>query len=63
MPFENFGILPFLARYLKNHFSYCLDTWQADREWWVDDMINFWKNSRIFFLSYLPFENLGILTL
>ena len=44
-PFENFSILTFLARCLKNCLSHCLETWQADREWWVNDLINIQQNS------------------
>ena len=49
-----------VSSYLENCLSYCLETCQADREWWVDDLINFSKKylySKIFFFfSYGPLK-------
>ena len=36
-----------------------LDTWSADRGWWVDYLINFWTN--YIFSELWSFENVGIL--
>ena len=33
------------ARYLKRYLSQGLQTWSANRGWWVDNLINFWTNS------------------
>ena len=61
--FENLGILNLSSRYLKNYLSYGLETWPADRAWWVDYLIKFKKKNRLIFLELLVFENLGILNL
>ena len=39
-----------------------LETWSADKGWWVDYLIKI-KKITLFFWSYGPFENLGILNL
>ena len=31
---------------MKTVLSYCLETWHADREWWVNDLINFSKKEK-----------------
>ena len=40
-----FYIETLLARYLKNHWSYCLDICHTYWGWDVDYLINFWGNS------------------
>ena len=46
------GILS--ARYLD--LSWSLWTWSADKEWWIDYLINSWTNSVNVFRSYGPLK-------
>ena len=50
------------VRYLEKYLSLGLETWSADREWWVNYLINWNKFCQIF-LELWPFENLGMLNL
>ena len=53
-PFEKFSILTLSARFLKNCLSYCLETWQADREWWVNDLINLQQLTQVSIVAHGP---------
>ena len=55
-PFEKNqnGILS--ARYLEKYLSQGLETWSADRGWWVDYLIKLKKKIIIFFRSYGPLK-------
>ena len=46
----------FSARYLKKYLSQGLETWSADRGWWVDYLIKFLKKITVFFQSYCPLK-------
>ena len=59
MAFLKFGHFNLVSKLSWKLFE--LETWHVNREWSVDDLINFWKQKSDFVLL-LPFENLGILT-
>ena len=54
-PFKNKGILNLSAIFLKNYLSKGLETWSADKGWWVDYLIKL-KKIILFFQSYGPFK-------
>ena len=64
MALWKFGIITLYTRYLKNLLSCCLETWQADRGWLLNDLINLNKKKkkkvRTYFLELYDFENLDI---
>ena len=65
-PFESVGILNLSARYmyLENCLSYGLESWSADRGWWVDYLCNLKKKKKkIRQIFPWSFENLGFLNL
>ena len=49
------GVLNLSARYVEKYLNEGLETWSADRGWWVDYLIKFLKNI-IFFQSYGPLK-------
>ena len=51
-----------VSKLSQNYLSKGLETWSADRGWWVDYLVKLKKNQSIF-PELWPFENLGILNL
>ena len=58
--FRHFKLVSKISRKL---FELGLETWSADRVWWVDNLIKFKKKNHFIFLELWPFENLGILNM
>ena len=48
-PFANVGISNLSARFLEKYLSLGLETWSADRGWWVNYLNIFWKESVKYF--------------
>ena len=62
-PFENFGFLKLVIKISQKYVGEGIETWSADRGWWVDYLIKFKKKIHLIFPELWPFENLGILNL
>ena len=49
--FQHFNLV---AKYLKNCLSHCLETWQADKEWRVNDLINLRQLTQVSIVVHGP---------